>query len=297
MPKKTLPGAGLLTAALLTLSLHPAAAQQSEAWRAMNQPVEPFRILGNLYYVGANSVAIYLITTPEGHILIDGGFEETVPIIRSGIAELGFELKDVKILLNSHAHIDHAAGLAALKKETGAKLFASKEDSPVLEKGGLGDDLFGDRFPFPAVEVDRRLEDGDTVELGGVTLTARVTAGHTRGCTSWVFDVEHEGKSHKAVSICSLSALEGMQYRTQTPTYPGIADDFRRSFEVLESIPAEIFLASHATFFQLGRKRQRLGEDGPNPFIDPAGYRRYISRARERFQKAVTEEEASARPL
>lgn len=280
----------VLSAWVLVFGILPAGAQSTEFWRSMNQPVEPFRILGNLYYVGANSVASYLITTPEGHILIDGGFEETVPMIRSGVEALGFEIKDVKILLNSHAHFDHAAGLAALKEETGAKLLASREDAPLLERGGLGDDLFGDDLPFPPVKVDETFEDGDEITLGKMRLKARITGGHTRGCTSWEFDVTDADQSFKVVSICSLSALDGMQYYTETPTYPGIAEDFRRSFETLESLPAQIFLASHATFFGLKEKKERLGTGEKNPFVDPEGYLRYLRKAREKFEKAVAEE-------
>lgn len=289
------PGRGkpalLWAGALLGVALapRPASAQLAERWQAMNRPVEPFRIAGSLYYVGANSVTSFLIATPEGHVLIDGGFEETVPLIRASVEALGFEWADVRLLLNSHAHFDHAGGLARIREETGARLAASARDAPLLERGGLGDDLLGDEAPFPPVTVDRWLEDGESVSLGGVTLTARVTAGHTRGCTTWDFEVEEAGRTLRAVSICSLSVLDGMRFG-DAPTYPGIADDFRRSFEVLESLPAEIFLASHAGFFDLKGKRERLGGPGPNPFVDPEGYRAYVARARERFEAAVAAE-------
>lgn len=273
----------------------PAVAELSERWQKMNQPVAPFRILGNLYYVGANSVTAFLITTPEGHILIDGGFDETVPLIRAGVEKLGFELADVKVLLNSHAHFDHAGGLARLQKMTGARFLASELDAPILERGGLGDDLLGDEGPFPRIRVDRRLKDGDVVEHGGVRLTAHVTAGHTRGCTSWAFEIEDSGRSHLAVSICSLSVLEGMKFHSE-PTYPGIAEDFERSFTRLESLPCDVFLASHAGFFRMQEKRKQMEKGGPNPFIDRTGYLRYVERARERFEKAVAEEAAAAIP-
>jgi metallo-beta-lactamase class B len=254
--------------------------------------VEPLRIAGPLYYVGANSVTAFLITTPAGHILIDGGFDETVPLIRSGVEALGFQWKDVRLLLNSHAHFDHAGGLARIQQETGARFAASEQDAPLLERGGLGDDLLGDEAPFAPVRVDQRLKDGESVSLGGVTLTARVTAGHTRGCTSWDFEVEDAGERRRVVSICSLSVLDGMRF-LEDPTYPGIADDFRRSFEVLEAIPADVFLASHAGFFDLEGKRERLGQPGPNPFVDPQGYRAYVETARERFDAALEAERAA----
>jgi metallo-beta-lactamase class B len=270
----------------------PAAAQLAERWQRMNQPVEPLRIAGPLYYVGANSVTAFLITTPAGHILIDGGFDETVPLIRSGVEALGFQWKDVRLLLNSHAHFDHAGGLARIQQETGARFAASEQDAPLLERGGLGDDLLGDEAPFTPVRVDQRLKDGESVSLGGVTLTARVTAGHTRGCTSWDFEVEDAGERRRVVSICSLSVLDGMRF-LEDPTYPGIADDFRRSFEVLEAIPADVFLGSHAGFFDLEGKRERLGQPGPNPFVDPQGYRAYVETARKRFDAALEAERAA----
>ncbi len=286
--------ASLLALALLTAVSAPADAELSERWQKMNQPVEPFRILGNLYYVGANSVTAFLITTPEGHVLIDGGFEQTVPLILDGVEKLGFEIEDVEILLNSHAHFDHAGGLARLKELSGARFFASELEATLLARGGLGDDLLGDEGPFPPIRVDRRLKDGEVVEHGGMLLKAHVTAGHTRGCTSWAFEVEHEGRDYLAVSICSLSVLDGMKFHTE-PTYPGIAEDFERSFARLESLPCDIFLASHAGFFRMPEKRQRIRVDGPNPFLDREGYLEYVERARGRFEKAVAEE-AAGRP-
>ena len=272
-----------------------ASAQRSERFRAMNQPVEPFHMLGNLYYVGANSVAAYLIVTPEGHVLIDGGFEETVPIIRRGVERLGFRLEDVALLLNSHAHFDHAGGLARLKELTGAPLAASALDAPVLEGGGVGDDLLGDEGRFPPVVVDRRLQDGDTVTVGDVTLTAHVTAGHTRGCTSWAFGVRDGDAERLAVSICSLSVLEGMRFVGEE-TYPGIGADFERSFERLRSLPTEVFLASHAGFFRMEEKRAAPAAAGPSPFVDRAGYLEYIDRAEARYLEALAAQSRETAP-
>lgn len=282
----------VLAGLLACLIAGPALAELSERWQKMTHPVEPFRIIGNLYYVGASSVTSFLIVTGEGHILIDGGFEETAPLIEASIEKLGFRLEDVEILLSSHGHFDHAGGLARLKEASGARFLASELEAPILERGGLGDDLLGDEAPFPKVEVDRRLKDGDVVELGGARLTAHVTAGHTRGCTSWAFEVQEGDRSYLAVSICSLSVLPGMKF-AEPATYPGIAADFERSFERLESLPCEVFLASHAGFFDLSGKRDKTAEDGVHPFVDPEGYRRYIEGARERFLEAVAEEAAA----
>lgn len=211
-------------------------AQADPTSRSWNQPVEPFRIAGNLYYVGASDIAAYLVATPEGHILLDGGFVETVPLIRESVKKLGFKIEDVKILLNTHAHYDHAGGLAELKKITGAKLHASKADAPALARGGRNDPLLGDKFPFPPVEVDRLLQDGDTVTLGGSTLTARLTPGHTAGCTTWTM----KAGGLDAVVVCSTSTLP-MTRLGENPTYPGIARITPAPFKPCARSPATSF--------------------------------------------------------
>jgi metallo-beta-lactamase class B len=180
--------------------------------RGGQQPAEPFRIAGNLYYVGANDVTSFLLTGPEGHVLIDGGYPGTAPMIMASIAKLGFDIADVKVLLNSHAHFDHAGGLAALQEASGAELWISEGDADVIEAGGRGDPNFGvfrfvTYFPplwYPAPRVDHRFTDGATIRLGPVELTAPVTPGHTRGCTSWAFPVRDGDRELLAVNICSL---------------------------------------------------------------------------------------------
>ncbi|HVS12960.1 MAG TPA: subclass B3 metallo-beta-lactamase [Thermoanaerobaculia bacterium] len=264
--------------------------QSDQRWRAMNQPVEPLRLVGPIHYVGANDVASYLIATPEGHILIDGGFEETAPMIRANVEKLGFRLEDVEILLHSHAHFDHVGGLARLKEWSGAELWASAADAPRLAGGGEVDvPLLGEAARFPPVRPDRLYADGETVKLGGVELVARVTAGHTPGCTSWDTTVREGESELRVVSICSLSVLDGMRFGDD-PTYPGIAADFERSFETLAAIPADVFLASHASFFGLERKRALVAAGNPNPFVDAEGYRAFVARARERFRRALEAE-------
>lgn len=277
---------------LLLLSLLPAlaAAQANETDRSWNQPVEPFRIAGNLYYVGASDITSFLITTPQGHILIDGGFVETVPLIRASVKKLGFRLEDVKFLLNNHAHYDHAAGLAELKKLTGAKLVVAEGDAPVLAAGGHGDFAFGDRFLFPPVQADRTIKDGDTVSLGGTTLTARVTPGHTRGCTTWTMKVKDGERTLDAVFAGSVSVNPGVTLAVN-PRYPKIAEDYAHTFEVLKGLPCDLFLSSHGSFFDLLKKAERLRSgETPNPFIDPKGYRSYLARMEERFRTQLAEE-------
>lgn len=279
---------------LLLLLLWPglAAAQADPTSRSWNQPVEPFRIAGNLYYVGASDVTAFLIATPEGHILLDSGFEETVPLIRESVKKLGFRLQDVKLLLNDHAHFDHAGGLAALKELTGAKLVASEKDAAQLARGGKGDYILGDTMPFRPVQADRVVRDGETVTLGGATLTARLTPGHTPGCTTWTMQVDDAGKRRDVVFVCSTTILPGVVL-TDSPKYPEIAADFAHTFKVLRSLPCDIFLASHGSFFGLPGKAERLrlrkGE-GPNPFVDPEGYRAYLERKEGDFRRQLEQE-------
>lgn len=268
---------------LLTFLL---ALQADPVSRSWNQPVEPFRIAGNLYYVGASDVTSYLITTPKGHIVIDGGFVETAPMIVASIRKLGFEVEDVKILLSSHAHYDHAGGLAELKRLTGATLYATAGDLPQLARGGLDDPQFGNRFPFPPVYADRILRDGQKISLGGTTLTARITPGHTRGCTTWTMkagglDVVFLGSP----SVPSEYRLIG------NPRYPDAVADYRRQFEILRALPVDIFLASHGNFFDLEKKRALPRGDGKaNPFVDREGYHRFVTAAERRFEERVRNE-------
>jgi metallo-beta-lactamase class B len=266
----------------------PKPAPQADATsRSRNQPVAPFRIIGNLYYVGASDITSYLIVTPAGDILLDGGFVETAPQIEANIQKLGFHLSDVKILLNSHAHYDHAGGLAELKRATGASLHASSADAALLASGGHNDFFFGNTLTFPSVKPDRLLNDGDLVSLGGITLTAHVTAGHTKGCTSWATTVEENGKAYPVVFVCSTSVLAGYRL-VNNPAYPAIAEDYAKTFQILRSLPCEVFLASHGAFFDLTGKREALARGAkPNPFIDAAGYRAYLDRSEASFQEEL----------
>jgi metallo-beta-lactamase class B len=266
------------------------AAQADPTARSWNQPVEPFRIAGNLYYVGATEVASYLVATDRGLIVLDGGFVETAPQIRDNIARLGFSPRDVKLLLNSHAHYDHAGGLAQLKAWTGARLLASAADAPRLAQGGRGDPLFGDTLPFPAVEADRIVRDREAVTLGNTTLVAHLTPGHTAGCTTWTMQVTDGGRRLDVVFVCSASVLAG--YRLiDRPTYPGIADDYARTFAALAALPCDVFLASHASFFGgLDKARRLRAGANPNPFVDPQGYRAYLVRAEAAFRERLAAE-------
>ncbi len=265
-------------------------AQKSEGDRAMNQPVEPFKIIGNIYYVGASDVTSYLITTPQGHILIDGGFEETVPQIKANIAKLGFKLEDIKILLINHAHYDHCGGLAEIKKLTGARLFASLPDASVLEDGGISDFRFGGDKPlFTPVKVDAHLKDGQKIKLGGTTLTTYFTFGHTKGATSWTTETTENGRKYKVAFVSSLTTLD--YSLVNNAKYPTIAADFTKTFETLKKLAPDVFLASHGQFFDLTEKSARLRAGTKlNPFIDVKGYQRFIARMTKAFEDKLKAE-------
>lgn len=267
--------------------------QWREASRRGGQKyAEPFRIAGNLYYVGANDVAAFLITGPEGHVLIDGGYPGTAPMIMASIAELGFDIEDVEVLLNSEPHGDHAGGMAELQQASGAQLWASEASADVIDSGGDDRDMI---LPlralvwigiagYPAARVDQRFKDGDTIRVGTTALTAHVTGGHTRGCTSWSFPVRDGGRVLNVVSACSLIVLGGMRY----PEQPA---DLERSFRVLRSLPADVWVSSHARLW--GRYRKFVARDTATnpvePFIDPAGYRAYVDTAEARFRRGVVQ--------
>ncbi len=264
---------------------------------------EPFRIAGNLYYVGANDVTSFLITGPEGHVLIDGGYPGTAPMIVASIAKLGFKITDVKVLLNSHSHFDHAGGLAALQKTSGAQLWISEGDADVVAAGGYGEASAG-IFNFitffvryPAPRVDHRFKDGAKVRVGSTELTALVTAGHTRGCTSWSFPVHDAGRELNVVHICSLTLGEGTSL-VEPESYPGIRADWEHSFSTLRSLPADIWLASHAREFGRWRKYAARvpGGDPAAPFIDHEGFISATDKAEARFRRELAEQQRDGPP-
>ena len=256
------------------------------------QPAEPFRIAGNFYYVGANDATSFLITGPEGHVLLDGGYPEIPPLIMASIKNLGFDIRDVKVLLNSEPHVDHAGGLAALQQASGAELWASEASANVIASGG--DDPNMPVLPwkvlgwigiggYPAARVDHRFKDGDTIRVGPIALTAHVTGGHTRGCTSWSFKVRDGDRDLDVVSACSLKVVLGARYPEQ-------GADLERSFRVLRSLPADIWVTSHARWWGRYRKfvASQTAKNPADPFIDPEGYRAYIDTAEEEFRSGRT---------
>jgi metallo-beta-lactamase class B len=257
------------------------------------EPVEPFRIIGNIHYVGTAELGSFLITTPDGHILLDTPCEGETPLLLESIRKLGFDPKEIRILLNSQAHYDHTGALRELKDLSGARMMAGAKDAELLARGGRGDFAFGDRYPFPPVEVDRRLQDGDLVELGGTRLTVRLTPGHTRGTTSYVTEVEEEGRLYRVVFAGSLSINEGVRL-VNAPSYEGIAEDYAHSIQILESLSPDVFLTAHGGFFGLREKRDALSRNPPaNPFVESERYPRWLGRMKAAYEQQLARERVS----
>lgn len=257
------------------------------------EPAEPLHIAGPIYYVGTRDLAVYLITTPEGHILLDGAMPGSGPLVEASIRKLGFDPKDIRVLLISHAHIDHVGTLAYFRKATGAQLAVMAPDDQLLKSGGSADYLYAkdETMHFDPVSADRVLKDGDTVSLGGIEMIARHTPGHTRGCTTWVMNAKDGEQSYRVVFAASTSVNPGTKL-VSNPSYPGIADDYRHSFAVLESLQPEIFLSAHASFFGLDAKRVRVAKEGVNAFVDPAGYQQANAGKRKYFEEQIARETA-----
>lgn len=254
-----------------------------------NVPQKPFHVIGNIYYVGMAGVSAFLIVTPQGDILTDGGLPESAPFIEANIKALGFKLSDVKYLLNSHAHFDHSGGLAKLKADTGAKFVASTGDAPFLESGHIpyGPSSLIDTTP---VKVDRKVKDGDTLSLGGVTLTANVMPGHTKGCTTWTMPLTEAGKTYKVMFFCSIS-VAGNPIAGKL-AYPTIVQDYRASFARLKTMKADIFLAPHGGQFHMEEKLARVKPGAPNPFIDPSELQDMVQKAEAAFNKDLARQQA-----
>ncbi len=266
------------------------AAQIPAEWTA---PFPPFRVAGNLYYVGGGDLASYLIATPKGLILINSNITSSPALIRKSVEALGFRFSDIKILLISHAHFDHCAGSAEIIRETGAKYEVMDADVPVVESGGKSDFAYGAKKDmwFPPAHVDRVLHDGDTVELGGTLLTAHLTAGHTRGTTTWTMDESEGGRLLHVVIVGSPNVNPGYKLVGNT-VYPRIAADYKHQFDVLRALPCDIFLGAHGGYFGLAEKYARWKAGDKNALIDPAGYRAYIADRERAFEAELQRQTA-----
>jgi metallo-beta-lactamase class B len=258
-------------------------------------PVAPFKISGNLYYVGSRDLAAYLVATPQGNILINANLESSPAQIRRSVEQLGFRWADIKILLNSQAHYDHAAGGAEVLKETRAKYMVMEGDVDVIESGGKTD--FDPTLTrFPPAHVDRTLHDNDTVTLGGTTLTAHKTAGHTRGCTTWTMETHEDGRTLHVVIVGGWAANPGVRLvasHGKPASYPGIAADFERTFATLKALPCDIFLGAHGVYFDMLSKLDRMPKAGNSVWIDPDGYRRAVSEHEAIYREEFARQQAS----
>ena len=271
-----------------------ATAQSDDDIKLGIAPVEPFRIAGNIYYVGSSDLTSYLIVTQKGNILIDSGMKEMVPQVKANLAKLGVKLEDIKIILNSHAHFDHAGGIAELRRMTKARFLASELDAPLLSRGGIDDPNFGDRFAFEPTKPDVLLKNGSTVRLGTTILTANITSGHTKGCTTWTTTVRESNRDLNVIFVCSVSSpgykLVGNE------KYPDIEADYRKSFGWWANAKVDIFLASHAGFFDLEGKSKKLAAGTvTNPFIDPQGYREFVESSRKAFEEKMATQKAASK--
>lgn len=277
--------------ALVVLSARGQYAPANAAW---NRPVEPFRIVGNLYYVGAADVSAFLLATPEGHILIDSGFAETVPLIEANLKKLGFRLEDVRVLLVSHGHYDHVGGMAELKARTKARLLANPAERELLGRGGKGDFAFKDQYAYAPVTLDGELCDGEEVRLGGSVMKAHFTPGHTKGCTSWTTTVSEGAQEYRVVIAASMTA-PGYQL-VDNAGYPEIADDYKASFAKLRALPCDVFLSLHSWDFGLHEKiAARAKNPAVNPFVDPDGYRRFLDKSETNLKKQIEKQVAGGK--
>lgn len=263
-------------------------AQQNPDWTT---PFPPHRIIANVYYVGSKDLASFLVTTRQGHILINSNLENSVDSIQQNVERLGFRFRDIKILLISHAHYDHCAGSALVKRLTGAKYMVMDGDVPVVEGGGRGDFQYGNspNMFFTPAKVDRILHDGDEVRLGNIVLVARLTAGHTKGCTTWTLRVREHGKVYNVVIIGSPNVNPGYKL-VGNSRYPQIAGDYQHTFAVLKSLPCDIFLGAHGSYYGLEAKFARVGENGSNPYIDREGYQEYVADREHAFHAELAKQ-------
>jgi metallo-beta-lactamase class B len=266
------------------------AAQAHPDWTT---PFPPHHVIGNVYYVGSQGLASYLITTSQGNILINSSLESSVPMIRESIEKLGFHFSDTKILLISHAHWDHCAGSALVKELTGAKYYVMDGDVDVVESGGKTDFQYGSDNNYKPTKVDRVLHDGDEVKLGGTVLVAHLTPGHTKGTTTWTMKVDDGGKMRDVVIVGSPNVNPGYKL-VNNALYPQIAKDYEHMFAVLKALPCDVFLGAHGDYYGLEAKYPWLGKGSENPFIDPEGYKSYIAEREHAFHEELKKQSGTA---
>jgi metallo-beta-lactamase class B len=267
-------------------SLFLALAKKALKWE---EPAEPVRIVGPIYFVGTKGLGIFLFTTSEGNILMNTGMPSSGPMIVDSVRKLGFKPEDIKLMINGHAHIDHAGAFAFMKKLTGAQLAVMKDDVGAMESGDKDDFKYANDFAYEGLKVDRVLRDGDQIRMGDVLLTAYHTPGHTCGATTWIANLVVDGKAYVVAFPDGAGFNPG--YRVaKDPSYPGIEDDYRNTHHALEMIKPDIWLAQHNEYYDLEGKRKRAETEGVNAWIDPEGYRRFIADKKRAFEDEVDEE-------
>src|SRR4249920_2073369 len=282
---------GLLALAGTTFLLPQNAAAQNEEW---TRPFPPFRIIGNVYWVGSYDLSTYLIVTPQGNILINTGVGDTAQKIKAGVEQLGFKLADTKIITATHGHYDHVAGIAELKKMTGARVMIEEADKDLLESGGKTDFRFGDTpsARFDPVKVDQTFKDGEKISLGGTELTAHHHPGHTKGATSFTLNVQEGGKTYRVI-IANMPSINPGVTVTGMPKYPEIGKDYGRTFLALKDMKIDVFLASHASQFRLHEKYKPGDAYNPERFVDPTGYLSSVQRLEKAYLEQLEKERAS----
>ena len=263
----------LLAALCLILAISPPGAAQTPGW---TQPFPGHRVIGNLYAVGTYDLGVFLVTSSKGHLLINTGLEDSTPLIRENVESLGFRLQDVKILLTMQAHWDHTAALAGIKEITGAEMWATAGDAPILEDGGFSDPHFGGKVSFKPVEVDRIIKDGEVIELGDARLTVVETRGHTTGSASYVMKVNEGGRDFDVV-IANMASINAGKRLVVNPTYPGVAEDFVETFRKQKALPVDVWVAAHGSQYGLHEKYKAGQPYSAETFVDLEGYRAAVA--------------------
>jgi metallo-beta-lactamase class B len=283
-------------AALMSLTAAVEAQTPKDLLAAMlakwNAPTEPFKMIGNVYYVGTDGLASYLITSPQGHILVDTVMPEATSQIKASIEKLGFKTTDIKYLVNTHAHIDHTGGLAEVKQASGAQMVAGEADKPLLEGGYYPGAKEDTALAFPPVKVDRTVREGDTITVGDVTLTARETPGHSPGCTSWAFSVKDGDATRSVLIFCSGTVA--LNRLAPNPTYPGIVTDYRQTFARAKDMKVDVLLAPHPEMYRMQDKRAMISDGAPNPFVNPGEFNAYAATLEKAFEDALAKQAADA---
>ncbi|QIG94280.1 MULTISPECIES: BJP family subclass B3 metallo-beta-lactamase [unclassified Bradyrhizobium] len=287
-----------IAAALCALTLIATGAQaqtlkdfMATVMKKWTAPFEPFQLIGNIYYVGTDGIAVYIIKTPQGLILMDTAMQQSTGMIKDNIAKLGFKVADIKEILNTHAHLDHTGGFAEIKQETGAQLIAGERDKPLLEGGYYPGDEKNTDLGFPPVKVDRTVKEGDKVTLGDVTLTAHTTPGHSPGCTSWEMTVKDGNQERTVLFFCSGTvALNRLVGR---PTYTGIVDDYRSTFAKVKGMKVDVLLGPHPEVYDMQAKRAQMKDGAPNPFVKPGENASYVAGLEQDFDKQIAKQTAA----